>query len=125
VCTIRAPFETKTFLMKSINLLKSIIIIYVFIVGSSSCNEVKYVEYRPPYLSSKNDITYFGDPHLDSIEFVNTVQVLEYYGEDFKTKGDNIILISDRLSKDWELLWNYTTKAKDNNWLRMHERNKN
>jgi len=113
------------FQMKNKKHLRSMMFLYLFIIILSSCDEVKYVEYKPHYLSSNSDKKYFGEPYLDPTEFANTVQVLEYYGEDFKTKSDNVILISNKLSKDWELLWNYTNKAEDYDWLSTHKRNKN
>lgn len=82
-----------------------------------ACRESKYVEYKPHYLSDNNEHKYYGEPELDSIEFENTQFVLNYYGEDFTTKNGNKIFITKELAKDWELVWNYTTKANDKKWL--------
>lgn len=105
---------------------KPIIIQTIFLVGLisvlSGCWEVEFVEYRPHYLRDNNEEKYYGKPELDSSEFQNTIQVLEYYGESFKTKNGNVILISDQLSNDWELIWNYTTKAEDEDWLKTHRK---
>lgn len=94
----------------------------LIVIGLSACSENKYAEYKPHYLSENNENKYYGEPELDSTEFKNTIQVFEYYGEEYKIKNGNIILISTHLSKDWELLWNYTTKAGDNAWLRTHKK---
>ncbi|MCL6275003.1 hypothetical protein M3P19_13365 [Muricauda sp. 2012CJ35-5] len=71
-------------------------------------------------MSKNNEDKFYGDPELDSIEFNNTIQVLEYYGHTYKTNG-NKIFITKTLNGDWELLWNYTTKANDPDWLKTHE----
>lgn len=101
--------------------IKVLIVLFSIITGLNSCNENNYVEYKPHYLSSNNEHKYYGEPELDSIEFVNTLQVLEYYGEDFQTINGNIIFISKDLSENWELLWNYTTKANNFDWLITHQ----
>lgn len=108
--------------MKFSKVLRSIIIGYFLTIGLSACNQDQYVEYRPHYLSKNSAHKSFGEPTLDSAEYKNTIQVLEYYGEDFKTKDENVILISKALSKDWELVWNYTTKANDEDWLATHSK---
>ena len=101
--------------------IKILIVIFSILIGLNSCSENKYVEYRPHYLSGNNEHKYYGEPELDSIEFTNTVQVLEFYGEDYKTKNGNVILITKQLIKDWDLLWNYTLKSNDSEWLNSHK----
>ncbi|WP_298516440.1 hypothetical protein [uncultured Kordia sp.] len=103
-----------------IELSKKVTFLVLVLVGLSSCNE--YVEYKPHYLSNNNEHKYYGKPELDSAEFHNTIQVLVYYEETFKTKNSNVILITKQLSNDWELLWNYTTKAQDEDWLKTHKK---
>lgn len=103
-------------------LIKKVILIS-FIIGLNSCSEDNYVEYKPHYLSSNHQQKYFGKAELDSIEFKNTIQVLEFYGNDYKTKNGNVILITKELDKDWTLLLNYTKKANDNKWLETHQPN--
>lgn len=101
--------------------IKRISIIFLIGIGLSSCTGNNYVEYKPHYLSGNNEHKYFGEPELDSIEFKNTIQVLEFYGNEYKTKNGNVILITKELNQDWTLLWNYTTKANDNEWLQTHK----
>ncbi len=98
--------------------IRNTILGFSIFLGLPSCNEDKFVEYRPHYLSDENK--YYRESELDSIEFLNTIQVLDYYGEDFKAKNGNVIFITRELSEDWELVWNYTTKANDNDWLKKH-----
>ena len=102
--------------------IKKIILIVWVLAGLYACSENEYVEYKPHYLSDNNEHKYFGNPELDSTVFQNTIQVLEYYGETFKVKNGNVILITKQLSNDWELVWNYTTKAKDEDWLKKHKK---
>ncbi len=64
---------------------------------------------------------YFRDIELDSNEYENTIHVLKYYGEKFKTRDGNIVLISKELADNWELLWNYTSKANNKKWLEAHD----
>ena len=96
------------------------ICVFLFVVLSFTCNEDKYVEYKPHFVSNSNEQKYFGDPELNSSEFTNTIKVLEYYGEDYKLKNGNIILITKELSNNWELVWNYSTKANGDVWLKTH-----
>jgi hypothetical protein len=105
-----------------IELIKKAVFLVLVVVGLSACSDNEYVEYKPYYLSDNNEHKYYGNPELDSTEFQNTIQVLEYYGETYKTKNGNVILISNRLSEDWELVWNYTTKAGNDNWLKTHKK---
>ena len=81
-----------------------------------------YVEYRPHYLSKNGEEKYFGSPKLDSDEVQNIIHVLEYHGERYKLDEDGRVLIPSNLAKDWELVWNYTSKANDPYWL---SRNRN
>jgi hypothetical protein len=46
----------------------------------------------------------------------NIVQVLTYYNEAWKLEGGRLLVSQD----DRELLWNYTTKAMDRDWLSAH-----
>jgi len=104
-----------------IRLIKNVIFFLVIVV-LISCNKNEYIVYRPHYLSSNHETKFYGKPELDTIEFKNTIQVLEFYNETFETKNGNLILISEELANNWELLWNYTTKSKDENWLKTHIR---
>ncbi len=91
------------------------------LIGLVACDSYKYVTYKPHYLTSNSEHKYYGKAGLDSVEFANTKQVLTYYGEDYKTKNDSVILVNRRLAKEWGILWNYTTKANDSAWLNTHK----
>ena len=78
------------------------------LVGLNSCVDNEYVEYKPLVLSENNEQKVYGKAELDSIEFQNTIQVLEYYNESYRTKNGNVILIPEQLSKDWETIYGIT-----------------
>lgn len=98
-------------------LLNIICIIYAFV----SCTGDNYIEYRPHYLSKNGESKYYGEAELDSIQYKNTIQVFEVYAVDYKVKNGEVLLITEELSKDWNLLWNFTTKSNDTSWLRTHQ----
>ncbi len=98
--------------------IRNTILGFLIFLGLPSCIGDKFVEYRPHHLI--DEIKYYRESELDSMEFLNTIHVLDYYGEDFKTKNGNVIFITQELSEDWELVWNYTTKANDNDWLKKY-----
>ena len=101
--------------------IKKLIVLFIIVIGLNSCAGDKFVEYKPHYLSGNNEHKYYGESELDSVEFKNTIQVLEFYGNEYKTKKGNVILITKELNQDWTLLWNYTTKANDIVWLNKHK----
>lgn len=100
--------------------IKTPLLLVFAMVAIVACDGNKFVEYKPHYFNPTSDQKYYGDAELDSTEFVNTQHVLTYYGEAFKTENDNVILITKELANDWDLLWNYTTKANDSEWLETH-----
>lgn len=96
------------------------IFFYFFFIQLIACTE-KYTEYKPHFFD--NDNKHFGEPELDSLELKNVIQVLHFYNIDYKIKNNNTILISEELNNDWELMWNITSKSKDNEWLKTHTKN--
>ena len=100
---------------------KNSLTLFLLIIGINSCALNSYVEYKPHYLSKNSERKYYGQPVLDSIQFANTLQVLKYYKEDYKTKNGTVILVTKELAEDWSLLWNYTTKANNSEWLKTHK----
>jgi hypothetical protein len=104
-------------MLKSIQ--KSLLLVSI-VAGCLACNEKEFVEYKPHYLNHNSDQKYYGEAELDSVEFASFQQVLNVYGEEYKTKNGNVILITSELANNWDLLWNYTSKANDSEWLRTH-----
>lgn len=74
-----------------------------------------YVEYQPLVFDG-DDIVVKPDL-LTNEHKTNFIQVLKYYGQDWKEENGKIY-ISSKI--DREILWNYTTKADDPEWLRTH-----
>ncbi|PTL78085.1 hypothetical protein DAT35_41460 [Vitiosangium sp. GDMCC 1.1324] len=50
----------------------------------------------------------------------NVIHVLRYYQVNFREEANGAILIPRSLANDLDTLWNYTTKAQDEEWLREH-----
>lgn len=86
-----------------------------------SCNSNEYVAYKPHYMSKNHEKKYYGNTILDSVELKNTIQVFEFYGVNYKVLPNNILMIPNDLNCNWDLLWNYTTKANDTTWLKTHQ----
>ena len=107
--------------MKTKNLLYIPSVVLALVLNS--CINQTYVAYKPHYLSSNSEYKYYGEVTLDSAEFVHIKQVLDYYGEEYKTENSNTVLLPKKLAKQWELVWNYTTKSNDSTWLKSHNRN--
>ena len=84
----------------------------IVIAGMLSCTP--YHEYAPVV---RIDGQLFDKPELmnDPLR-ANVVLVLTYYNEDWKMDGDRLLVSQD----DRELLWNYTMKALDRDWLATH-----
>lgn len=80
----------------------------------------KFVEYQPHVYYPKVDSLYLEKPNISREEIANIAQVLEFYGEDYEVSEDGIVYITRKLNEDWELVWNYTTKSRDENWLKVH-----
>jgi|GEM_PF-3347236 len=98
----------------------SILIVFCFLILGFfySCNEVTWVEYQPHYI--ERDKRTFGDATLSPEERKNIIHVLKYYGEEYKITQAGKVLITRKLNSDWELVWNYTIKSNDQNWLDSH-----
>lgn len=98
----------------------SILIIIVLLTNvTTSCDQQQYVLYQPHYKAPTGE-KHLGEAQLSKTELLNTIQVLKYYNEDFRINHDQTILISKQLNDDWEMVWNYTNKAKDKAWLSTH-----
>ena len=98
------------------------IFVIAFFIVFMSCAKHRYVEYKPHYVTSNGNTKYYKASGLDSTEFANTIHVLEFYGMKYKTENGNVILITRQVAKDWNLVWNFTTKANDKDWLKSHRK---
>ena len=102
----------------------AILLILFTISGIFGCSNPEYVEYRPHYLSDDNETKRYGSSNLDSIEFKSIVKVLDQYHEDYKITPDGKVLIHRKLANDWELVWNYTEKAKAYRYQEIRKKSK-
>jgi hypothetical protein len=80
-----------------------------------SCQE-KLTVFKP--VVKINDAYQYSTKDALCSEFQdNIIFVLSYYSEEFRSQNDSI-LITSKLFNDKELLYNYTKKACDSDWLK-------
>jgi len=85
---------------------------FLFPLCSDNFVKFKYVEIRnDKYIYSKEDLT------ISDIKLV--AQVLSYYNVEYKLK-DSAIFIRFEVYKDFEMMYNYSKKSHDPNWLSSH-----
>jgi hypothetical protein len=58
----------------------------------------------------------------DSIFYSNLAGVLSYYNEPYKVDRSGRVFIQRKLKSDRDLVYNYTRKALDIEWLADHQR---
>ena len=83
----------------------------------TACSD--FQEYKPLVSTEQGLVTnqeLLTDEHIEHL-----IQVLDYYGEEWKEKNGKIY-ISSRI--DEETMWNYTIKANDPEWLSRIKKNK-
>ena len=90
--------------------------IYLIIILLYSCN-MEYVEFKP--IEQKNNKFIINEQVMSSQFNKNLKRVLDFYMEDYKIE-ETKIFINSRLWKDKDLMWNYTNKAKNKEWLKTH-----
>lgn len=91
-----------------------ILVAVLFIGIGTSCTS--YREYQPQAKVGDDvvvNMQLMTDEHKENLS-----QVLDFYQVDWKEENGKILINSD---VDSELLWNYTTKANDAEWLRSHK----
>ncbi len=75
-----------------------------------------YIEYTPTF--SDGNTLYTTKDSLTEKHKKNIQHVFKYYGIPFKVKGRSIFY---KGHIDKELIWNYTTKANDSEWIISHQ----
>ncbi len=99
--------------------LKSIIFIFI-ILTTLSCHEKgvvsDYKEYVPQVFDGHGLVEV--PKMMTKKHQENVIHVLKYYGEKWKLENEKL-LVSKNI--DNEILWNYSSKANDTIWLRMHK----
>lgn len=94
------------------NKVKHILLILLFF---SSCNSQTGFEYIPTYWNENGLFT--SPDSLTPAHRENIKHVLNYYGHEFEEKNGKLYI---RENLESELIWNYTTKANDSDWLMNH-----
>lgn len=102
---------TKIFIYFGVALLLLLIFLYLTFV-------FYYVEYVPLQVKPETRQGYFLNDSLSNQEhFRKVVLVLDHYKERYKIK-DGKIFIPLRLHMDKDLLWNYTIKAENDQFIK-------
>lgn len=79
----------------------------------------KYAEYKPiVYKDTGRSLRepFFYEDSLADKDFLNILTVLESYKVDYKVEKGKIY-INKKILANKELVWNYTNKSRDENWL--------
>lgn len=77
----------------------------------------KHLEFQPVVLDGHQLV--YSDADTFPSEFMGRIEnVFKYYNQDYKLSSQGKILVPESLYKDMELMWNYTTKAQDQDWIR-------
>lgn len=79
----------------------------------------KMIEFNP--IEKQGDTYVEVKSHADSIFLKNIEQVLNYYDVAYEKHSDSKIFIEEAIYEDKDLMYNYTIKAKDDEWLKDHK----
>ncbi|MEM7724944.1 MAG: hypothetical protein AAF208_01065 [Cyanobacteria bacterium P01_A01_bin.45] len=96
----------------------TILFIYFTAFSNVACMGNNYISYRPIY-RQKEGLVISEAPISDQLK-VNIKKVFKYYDVPYKEDNKGNILIPHKISANKELIWNYTTKANDPQWLKTH-----
>lgn len=77
-----------------------------------------YEPFKPVYLAKDKLVA--SDEDISDKLHHNIIQVLTFYKVSFKLREDGTIMIPGSLARDKDTLWNYTSKANDDEWLKTH-----
>ncbi len=75
----------------------------------------RYYELKPVILEDERLV--FEEEYDHELFAGQMIEVLDYYAESYRVDEHGKIMVSRRLISDMELLWNYTMKARDRDWL--------
>ena len=97
--------------------MKNILLVFFLIFLLSCDGKSELYEYVP--IVYVNDKGLVDTPRLLTEEHLNNLEyVLNFYKITFRRDAVNKLLIDSDVDRD--TLWNYTTKANDNEWLNNH-----
>ena len=78
----------------------------------------KLVEFQPIKLEHGTRDRLVSAPELLTPEYLNRIkEVLAFYGEPYEINAAGRLLVTSKLARDKELLWNYSSKALDDAFL--------
>ena len=97
--------------------MNKVVCLLLIIVGTS-CITPDYVVLKPVVLAGDKLVEIEPDENF----YYNVKRVLDFYDEDYKVDGNGVVLITEQLSADKDLLMNYTNKANDPDWMEMNGR---
>ena len=79
------------------------------------CMEEDYIEFKPIYRQNEK---FFESEARLSDDFLKNIRfVFDFYDVPYRLGKDNTLLIPESYQNDSELIWNYTTKAHDDEWV--------
>lgn len=91
----------------------------IVVLSLGACMDSGYVPFRVVY---RVDDQYYASPQPLSGELRNNVKaVLDLYDVSYRQTNDGQILIPAALASDMELMFNYSTKAQDKDWISEHK----
>jgi hypothetical protein len=99
-----------------LNLSLSLVLLLTLTVA---CTSNQYVLYRPVIRSQEELVV--SDSAVNSGHRENIKQVFDFYSVPYREENGQILIPAD-VWQDRELMWNYTTKANDPDWLRQQEK---
>ncbi|MEQ9373363.1 MAG: hypothetical protein RIG63_30715 [Coleofasciculus chthonoplastes F3-SA18-01] len=99
-----------------LNLSLSLVLLLTLTVA---CTSNQYVLYRPVIRSQEELVV--SDSAVNSGHRENIKQVFDFYSVPYREENGQILIPAD-VWRDRELMWNYTTKANDPEWLRQQEK---
>jgi hypothetical protein len=93
-----------------------LVILPVILIGLYLFYRNSYIRLQPIQFTGESFIEFYGD----SVFNKNLEQVLGYNGVPYKLDDKGQILVKRSLNADKELVWNYTSRALENDWLASH-----
>ncbi len=98
--------------------IRSLLVVMTVALTLGACDMEQYVRFRA--VNQAGDVLTPSEEALSG-EFLHDVeQVLRFYRVPFKKGNDGALMIPERVAKDLDTMWNYTTKARDPRWLADH-----
>lgn len=93
-------------------------IVVLILLQASNCMSTNYDEFKPVYV--KNGGYVIENKSLDT-EFVKNIQIVfKFYSVQYKFSETGKLLVPPKLWQNKDLMWNYTTKANDPQWIQTH-----